>query len=93
MADQDRVFRTIELTPGFVRSFESKQFSDVDRRRLLRALELLDENERHSSLRVHLLQGDLAGAWSAPESDEPRITFRRLDDGRKRILSCTRHYR
>jgi mRNA-degrading endonuclease YafQ of YafQ-DinJ toxin-antitoxin module len=53
---------------------------------------LLDSNERHPSLRVHQLQGDQAGVWSASASDELRLTFERLSEGRKLLLRCSRHY-
>lgn len=53
----------------------------------------LDENERHPSLRVHELSGDMNGIWSASASDELRIEFVRLEGGRKLLLRCTRHYR
>ncbi len=55
-------------------------------------MRLLDENEKHPSLRVHELRGDLAGTWSASASDELRMLFIRTEGGRKRLLRCTRHY-
>ena len=85
-------YRTLELTPPFLQGLISDNFTARDRRRFARALDLLDENERHPSLRVHQLEGDLAGRWSASASDELRMTLRRLPNGRKQMLSCTRHY-
>jgi hypothetical protein len=64
----------------------------ADQRRVLRALVLLATDERHPSLRVHGLQGKHDGQWSAAASDALRITFERLDEGHKRILSCSHHY-
>ena len=58
----------------------------------MRALRLLDENEKHPSLRVHQLTGILAGTWSASASDELRLLFARLEGGRKVLIRCTRHY-
>jgi mRNA-degrading endonuclease YafQ of YafQ-DinJ toxin-antitoxin module len=58
----------------------------------LKALRLLDSDERHPSLRVHQLQGDLAGLWSASASDVLRLTFVRTAQGRKTLVSCSRHY-
>jgi mRNA-degrading endonuclease YafQ of YafQ-DinJ toxin-antitoxin module len=58
----------------------------------LKALRLLDQDERHLSLRVHELRGDLAGVWSASASKELRITFERISEGRKRLLTCSHHY-
>jgi len=76
----------------FIESFGAKGFSHADRQRFVRALRLLDTNEQHPSLRVHALQGKEAGTWSASASDELRITFKRLPDGRKLLLTCSRHY-
>ena len=85
-------YPTLELGPTFIRDLISENFTARDRRRFARALQLLDENERHPSLRVHLLEGDLAGHWSASASDELRLIFRRLPNGRKQVVACTRHY-
>jgi mRNA-degrading endonuclease YafQ of YafQ-DinJ toxin-antitoxin module len=85
-------YRTLVFTSEFVESFASRDFSYADRRRFQRALLLLDTNERHPSLRVHELSGDLSGWWSASASDVLRITFERLPDGRKRLGVCSRHY-
>jgi mRNA-degrading endonuclease YafQ of YafQ-DinJ toxin-antitoxin module len=85
-------YRALELGPGFLEDLIGDNFTARDRRRVVRALRLLDENERHPSLRVHQLEGDLAGRWSASASDELRLIFRRLPNGRKQMLSCTRHY-
>lgn len=68
------------------------RFGPTDQRRFLKALRLLDENERHPSLRVHQLAGDLEGTWSASASDELRILFMRTTAGRKLLLRCSRHY-
>jgi mRNA-degrading endonuclease YafQ of YafQ-DinJ toxin-antitoxin module len=68
------------------------RFSASDQRRFLKALRLLDENEKHPSLRVHELSGDLAGTWSASASDDLRLLFVRTEGGRKTLLTCTRHY-
>ena len=57
-----------------------------------KALRLLDENERHCSLRFHQLRDDVAGQWSVPASDLLRITFRRPADRRKELLELSRHY-
>jgi mRNA-degrading endonuclease YafQ of YafQ-DinJ toxin-antitoxin module len=59
---------------------------------LVKALLLLDENERHPSLRVHELSGDLAGVWSASASSELRIEFVRGQAGQKILMRCSRHY-
>ena len=84
--------RTLEFTEVFLEDLASKDFSAADRRRFLRALRLLDTNERHPSLRVHELRGPLAGVWSMSASDELRMTLERMDGGRKLLLTCSRHY-
>jgi len=53
---------------------------------------LLDTDERHPSLRVHDLTGDLGGVWSASASDELRVEFIREPGGKKVLLRCSRHY-
>ncbi|MDO8563271.1 MAG: hypothetical protein Q7S25_05460 [Candidatus Limnocylindria bacterium] len=52
----------------------------------------MDDDERHPSLRVHELAGELADTWSASASDDLRLLFLRTQGGRKLLLSCTRHY-
>lgn len=85
-------YRTLDLTDTFLETFATGGFSAAERRQFLKALRLLDENERHPSLRVHKLEGDPEGSWSASASDILRMTFERLEGGRKRLLTCTRHY-
>ncbi len=80
------------MSSEFVESYGARDFSFAERQRFRRALQLLDENEQHPSLRVHRLQGKDAGVWSLSASDELRITFKRLPDGKKLILRCSRHY-
>ena len=84
-------YRTLDITDTFRETFAS--FSEQDRRRFLKALRLLDQNEKHRSLRVHDLGGGLAGTWSASASDQLRMTFLRIPGGRKVMLTCSRHYR
>lgn len=83
-------FQTLRLTMEFLEDLTA--LSRDDQRRVLRALARLDADEKASSLRVHELQGKLAGQWSASVSKSLRITFERLDKGRKRILGCSHHY-
>ncbi len=85
-------YRTLSFTETFLETFAGKSFNGAQRRLLLKALRLLDANERHPSLRVHELHGDLAGVWSASASKELRITFQRLADGHKLLLTCSHHY-
>jgi len=85
-------YRTLDFTATFLQTFADKGFSSADRKAFLKGLRLLDENEKHPSLRVHRLEGDREGAWSASASDVLRMTFERLDGGRKRLLTCSRHY-
>lgn len=73
--------QTLEFTDMFLEGFISRDFTAADRQRFLRALRLLDTNERHPSLQVYPLRGNLQGLWSASASDELRMTFERLEGG------------
>lgn len=85
-------YRTLSFTETFLETFAGKSFNGAQRRQLLKALSLLDADERHPGLRVHELRGDLAGVWSASASRDLRIAFQRLPDGHKLLLTCSRHY-
>ena len=85
------VLRTIRVSAEFLDTFG--RFSKSDQKRFLKALELLDSDERHPSLRVHQLGGDLSGFWSVSASDELRLLFVGGPDGTKILASCSRHYR
>jgi hypothetical protein len=85
-------YSSLEFSDTFLNSFASRDFSAKERRAFLKALELLDSDATHPSLRVHQLHGDQSGAWSASASRSLRITFVRLPDGRKALLTCSRHY-
>lgn len=86
-------FTTLEFSDGFLESLLGKEFSRREQLTFVKALRLLDTDERHPSLRVHQLQGEAAGIWSASATDELRVTFERLPGGRKRLHTCSRHYR
>lgn len=85
-------YRTLDFTQTFLTTFAGRDFTASDRKAFLKALRLLDEDERHRSLRVHQLKGDRQGSWSASASGVLRLTFERLPDGRKRLLTCSKHY-
>ena len=85
-------FRSLDFTDTFLETFGSKGFTAAERKAIRKALRLLDTDERHPSLRVHQLQGDLTGLWSASASDVLRLTFVRTARGRKTMVSCSRHY-
>jgi mRNA-degrading endonuclease YafQ of YafQ-DinJ toxin-antitoxin module len=85
-------YRTLEFTDEFLAMFGGRDFTSADRRAFIRAFRLLDDNERHPSLRVHDLTGPLQGLWSASASSTLRIVFERLESGRKRLISCSKHY-
>lgn len=85
-------YRTISFTETFLEILISKDFTQSERRRVLKAIRLLDDDERHPSLRVHELRGDLKGIWSASASKELRITFEKLAGAQKRLLTCSHHY-
>ena len=84
--------RSLEFTGTFLRSLIRNRFDAAELAALLALLEMLDQNERYPSLRVHRLKGSLAGSWSASASKSLRVEFERLPDGRKRLRSCSRHY-
>jgi hypothetical protein len=86
-------YPSLVFTDRFLKSLYGGRFSASEADRILRALRLLDSDEHHPSLRVHQLKGKLDGEWSAPATDELRITFVRLDGGRKRLLTVSRHYK
>ena len=81
-------FRTLDFTDEFLQTLGSKDFTAAERKAIRKAHRLLDTDERHPSLRVHQLQGDLAG-WSASASEVLRLTFVRTAQGRKTLVRCT----
>jgi mRNA-degrading endonuclease YafQ of YafQ-DinJ toxin-antitoxin module len=89
MAD---LYKSLDFTDTFLETFGSKDLTAADRRLIRKALRLLDTDEKHPSLRVHQLQGDLTGLWSASASDVLRLMFVRTGQGRKTLVSCSRHY-
>jgi mRNA-degrading endonuclease YafQ of YafQ-DinJ toxin-antitoxin module len=84
-------FASLDFTDTFLETFGSKDFTAADRKVIRKALRLLDGDERHPSLRVHQLSGDLAGLWSASASASLRLTFVRTGQGRKTLLTCSKH--
>jgi mRNA-degrading endonuclease YafQ of YafQ-DinJ toxin-antitoxin module len=85
-------YRTLLFTEQFLEMLLSKEFNHGERRQFLKALRLLDTNEKHHSLRAHELTHDLAGKWSASASKSLRMTFTREAEGKKRMLTCSHHY-
>jgi len=85
-------YETLQFSSDFMDDLVSDNFTKAEQRRFVRALQLLDTDERHPSLRVHQLQGVRMGTWSASATDELRITFVRMANGRKRLTGCSRHY-
>lgn len=88
----DEPFHHLSFTETFLESFGPRKLTAADRAAIRKALRLLDSNEGHPSLRVHELQGDLAGLWSVSASASLRLTFIRGEQGRKTMVSCTSHY-
>jgi mRNA-degrading endonuclease YafQ of YafQ-DinJ toxin-antitoxin module len=86
------LFQSLDFTDTFLQTFGSRNFTAAERKAIRKALRLLDSEERHPSLRVHQLQGDLTGLWSASASNVLRLTFVRTAQGRKTMVSCSRHY-
>jgi mRNA-degrading endonuclease YafQ of YafQ-DinJ toxin-antitoxin module len=86
-------YRSLDFTETFLESLaDPRRFSRAERSLFLKALRLLDTDERHRSLRVHQLTADFAGVWSVSASDSLRMTFLRSHGGRKTLLTCTHHY-
>jgi hypothetical protein len=84
-------YTSLDFTDSFLETFGSKNFTAAERKTIRKALRLLDSDEKHPSLRVHQLEGDLAGLWSASASDVLRLTFVRTARGRKTMVTCSRH--
>ena len=85
-------YETIDFTTDFMETFARKDFGTRERRAIMKALELLDSDEHHPSLRLHALSGNQKGQWSVSANIELRITFYRRAGGRKELVECTRHY-
>jgi mRNA-degrading endonuclease YafQ of YafQ-DinJ toxin-antitoxin module len=85
-------YTSLDFTDSFLETFGSKNFTAAERKTIRKALRLLDSDEKHPSLRVHQLEGDLAGLWSASASDVLRLTFVLTARGRKTMVTCSRHY-
>jgi Txe/YoeB family toxin of Txe-Axe toxin-antitoxin module len=83
-------FETIDFTPEFLQNLVA--LSNADGKKVVKALSLLDSNERHPSLGVHQLKGELDGVWTAKASKGLRITFQRDAKRRKTMLTCSQHY-
>jgi hypothetical protein len=66
--------------------------TSADRAAVLKALALLDADDTHPSLNVHPLRGERQGVLAAYASRSLRLRFRRLGDGRKEMLDCSKHY-
>jgi mRNA-degrading endonuclease YafQ of YafQ-DinJ toxin-antitoxin module len=84
------VYQYLVFTTEFMEDLT--HLSMADQRRILRALEQLDTDEQRPALQIHQLQGQQAGIWTAYASKSLRITFRRLANGRKELVACSRHY-
>ena len=85
-------YTLLDFTDSFLETFGSKNFTAAERKTIRKALRLLDSDEKHPSLRIHQLEGDLAGLWSASASDVLRLTFVRTARGRKAMVTCSRHF-
>lgn len=83
---------SLVFTSAFLAELLGPAFTRVERKKIQKALALLDANERHPSLEVHQLSGR-EGEWAAKADEALRLVFRRLPEGRKLLLGCTHYYR
>ena len=82
-------YRTLRFTPSFVSDLIG--LPRTEQKQIAKSIKVLDDNEKTPSLRVHELQGQLQGIWSASASKSLRITFARLDAGYKLLLTVDHH--
>lgn len=83
-------YRTLVFTDEFLDSVFA--LSSTNQRRIRRALRQFDTDEATPSLHVHQLKGQQAELWTAYASKSLRITFKRLEGGRKRLIEASQHY-
>ena len=83
-------YRTLRFTPRFVGDLIA--LPKTEQKQIAKSIKSLDDNEKIPSLRVHELQGQLQGIWSASASKSLRITFVRLAGGYKLLLTVDHHY-
>jgi mRNA-degrading endonuclease YafQ of YafQ-DinJ toxin-antitoxin module len=83
-------YRTLRFTPRFVSDLIG--LSRTEQKQIAKSIKALDDHETTPALRVHELQGQLQGIWSASASKSLRITFVRLDGGYKLLLTVDHHY-
>jgi len=86
MPDNETFVFTTEFTESLTK------LSHADQRRVFTAVRQLDIDEKTRSLYVHQLKGQQAGTWAVYASKSLRITFERLEGGRKRLLEASHHY-
>jgi mRNA-degrading endonuclease YafQ of YafQ-DinJ toxin-antitoxin module len=65
-------YRTLDFTAEFLQDLV--RLSTADGRKIVKALELLDRNEKTPGLEVHQLTGALTGTWSVKASKGLRLT-------------------
>jgi mRNA-degrading endonuclease YafQ of YafQ-DinJ toxin-antitoxin module len=85
-------YTSLEFTEEFVNDLTRKRWQSAELAAVIKCLRLLDEDDRHPSLRIHALVGDQDGIWTAYVNRSIRLTFERLAGGRRRVLSLSRHY-
>jgi hypothetical protein len=90
---RDHPLGSLVFTVAFLEELSGSSFNKAERKKFWKALDLLDENERHPSLEVHQLAGNRSGEWAAKADQALRLTFERLPGGRKLLVGCTHHYR
>lgn len=73
----------LHWTPAFLRAVRRRTEHDADaRRKLERALRLLESDPFHPSLKSHKLTGPLDGLWACRVDYDIRIVFEFIADSR-----------
>lgn len=81
----------IVLTKAFDKDFQ--KLPTKKQLKVLETIEIFDNNPRTRSLRLHQLEGKLAGVWSISAGGDLRLHFRYRDDTVVFFLAVGSHAR
>jgi addiction module RelE/StbE family toxin len=79
----------IHVHKVFISQFQA--LPKLIQKKAIKAETLFRENPLHPSLRLHKLQGKMAGLWSISLDKSYRIIFEALEDGNILFVSIGRH--